>query len=1288
MRGINLLIFVLGSILIVGCIHTVKTTKQEDMHKAIRLKSRVFVPVDGLEKNLLKHVESLKKLERIHVLVQFTEVPDIENRRNLEQKMNLRFLDPIPEKAFYISIPTKTSIAKSLVDLKQVRWIGKIQPRDKVKPWLIRKGVPQHARRDRDSAELIVEFFGDISEKRQQQVLKKHGVKILERITPINGWSIIIKEATILSLADKDEIKWIVDIPGPPEDDNDGIRSGTGVNSDPVYAPSVYNLSGAGTVVAQWESTHATFAHNDYSARINIGDPPLVTWERPIIHDETVAANGQFDNGENIYWDMDENTSVSAGDVRATPVAAFAALSTVAAADADVGNALTTFILNEWYGDTVNDGVFTNGEGIYLDNDLSRNVSTGDTRIIAVGAFAAGSVVNAGPPADADIGTDLDWFDPAPHDHSSHVAGTVLGSGGQSVATGGTPNQWQGVAPAASLRSYRAGSSIGAMEQAEYIDAAANGVRISTNSWGNWIRGHSHQTTDSDDSYDVGSQFYDAVISGRQSDGTPSGLAGQISIFASAGNQGRPERHSEQVAANGQYDVGETIYQDDDDDGIVSAGDDLLLGAAQPNGTALVNFTVNERHDETVNSYGTYNSNEGIYLDADATLTVSPGDTRIVVPLGSPYVNGSIVAAGDTDDGMFLRQFMLWGNVRIPNSAKNTIEVASYESDTGILSEFSSRGPTNDGRYKPDIAAPGCQTLGDGGVTSTLPGNGYGVKCGTSMSTPAAAGIAALLDEWYRTACAPSGPTPDIVRALMLHSAEDQSNIPNVGNAYFGPDFAFGYGRVRAQQAVDLMPSYLQGSVAALGSTSYNVTIGVMDSLKVTLVWDDPPWVGSSAPSAVTGLLQNDLDLLLIAPDGTQYAPWLANAADPSVPASRAIIAAANPVPVSAEDHRNNVEQVVVDNAMAGTWTIQVTVSGLNLPPQNYILVSEALPPNTTNCTANPAADIWVKDNPTDDGTVPSTGAMYLGTDIWNRNAADGLTNDAHQNPEFGQTNYLYARVRNSSAIQDVKATTVDAWIGTLAIGLVWPDAFTHVGRFHVPNLVPGEVRIVGPIEWPPPAVGHYCMYTRVQSSQDPITFAETTSVWTNANNSNNIAYRNMTIVDLASSKSISFLVRNIMKDDKDVDIVINIPKELLEIGEVQMKLSPQLEQRWPLKNRNVQGLVQLKDRFQIIRDVEMPAGMELERRLIMAPNATEMQKRRLVPKQLEMRLPIYKVGAQNTILQGVRMEPKQAERMTLTFSSKQTKKAVYHVHITQKVNGKTVGGILFVIRTGYINTN
>jgi len=1295
---IALLVFSILPPLISECVSETQPQKAE-VSNALRLKSRTFVPAQGVDQELTKHIQVRKheKQRRVHAMAQFYKVPDIPLRKKLQETMNMVILDPIPERAFYVSIPTEAALAKELVDKRHVRWIGFIRPKDKVAPWILDKGVPQHARRDKNRAELIVEFFGDVAEREQQQTLSKHGAEFLNRILPLNGWHIVMNESNIIKLAAEDPVKWIVEVPPPQEDVNDSVRSSTGVNADTLQPPSQYKLSGAGVIVGHWETFHASFTHNDYSARITLADPPLTPYERPYMHTENLAANGRYDNGEAIYWDLDESGTVTTGDIRGTAVGAYAAKSIVTAgppADADIGTALVPFrqfvdfvTPYEGFTDTVlpADGLYTAGEGIYSDNDLNRIVSGGDTRLTPVGAYAAGSVVSggsAGPPpipADADVGQNLYFLTDAPHYHSTHVAGTVIGDGSQSVANGGSAQQWKGVAPGASIRSYAgypaAQSVTGAPTGTdEYADAAVNSVSISTNSW---RTGRCYLTTAPHTCYETGSQYYDAVVSGRRSDGTPSGLAQRVLVVAAAGNEGRyTERYVDNSPSNGRYDSGEAIYSDADRNGIVSAADVLLRGTVQASGTALSNFSSTIMHDESLSTAGTYNNGEGIYIDADASRTVTAGDTRIVAPSGSGFANGSAVAAGDADTGRMQKWFRPFATLGIPNIAKNAIEVASVASDTKNISDYSSRGPSYDGRFKPDIAGPGCQEMGDQGVTSAWPGNGYGTICGTSMATPAVTGSAALLEEWYKKACDNTTPSPDIMRALLIHSAEDLTNIPNVGNGFVGPDFAFGYGRVRVKEAVDLMPHFLRGTANALASTNYTFTIGAMDTLKVSLVWNDPPWVGSTAPSAATGILQNDLDLLLIAPDGKQYTPWVADGTNLFAPALRSTVAAGSPVPAVALDHRNNVEQVQVDNPMAGTWTIRVTASGLNLPPQDYVVVSEVLPPNVSVCTANPAAEVWVKDNPADDGTVPSSGAMYLGPDVWNRLNPDGLTD--HENPEFGQLNYLYANIRNKSTVE-VKSTALDAWIGTLTLGLVWPESFVYVGRFDVPNLAPGETRQVGPIAWSPKEVGHHCMYTRVSSPQDPITFTESSSVWTNAMNSNNIAYRNMEIVDLASSRSVSFLVRNTKKNDADLDIVIDIPEELLARGEVEMMLSPELEKRWPKQHRDIKGLDIAKDRHYIVRD----PGFNDQR-----PEAARMAKavkgERVQPREAEIRLPIYRISASKLVLKGVHMEARQTEKMTLTFASRQTEKATYEVHVTQMTDGELQDGIVFIVRTGY----
>lgn len=1241
--------------------------------EVIQLPSRTFLPAAGVEAGLEEHLAALERerYDRIHLVAQFADIPDAAARKRLEER-KIRLLDPIPERAYYVSLPPNRALLRELVAGKHVRWIGKIEPNDKIAPSVRDKKIPPHALRKDNKAALIVEFFGDVPESAQRNLLRQQGAEIVNRVVALNGWHVVVAVDKIPRYVVLDPVKWIVEAPPPPEDDNDGVRSATGVNSDPLSVPATYNLSGAGVFVGHWEGTHATSTHDDYRTRLVVGDPPISAFERSAMHHESVAVNGRYDVGEGIYYDMDDSGIVSPGDLRCTALGALPAGSVVAAGEADIGTNLVAFrqfvdYVNPYEAftdDVTADYIYTAGEGIYLDNDFNSQVSAGDTRITAVGVYAAGSTVSAGPPNDTDIDRLLWSFAFQPHYHASHVAGTLIGDGTRSAANGGTPNQWRGVAAGATIRSYSGNPITGASPSAidEYADAATNGVSLSSNSWG---YGHYYQITTPNSYYDVGSQYYDAIVSGRRSDGTAAGLTRSVLIVASAGNKGNAcERYVDNNPANGRYDAAEAVYRDADFTGTVTASDTLLRGAVEPVGTALANFSSDVMHDETLSTTGTFNAGEGIYIDTDASRTVTAGDTRIVAPAGSGFADGSVVAAGNADIGRLLKWFRPYGSIRIPNSAKNTVVVANIASDTKNLSVTSSRGPSFDGRFKPDVAAPGWQSMGDMGVTSTWPGNGYDTITGTSMSTPAVSGCAALIEEWYKSAVNSTGPSTQLMRALLIHGVEDLTSIPQVGTGYLGPDFAFGYGRIRAQESADLTPHFLRGTAAAVGSTDYTATIGAMPQLKVTLVWNDPPSTASTPPSTVTGLLRNDLDLLVIGPDGRQHTPWIADPANLFAPALRSTVPSGSPVPAAAIDHRNTVEQVLVDSPGAGVWTIRVTASTLTLPPQEYVLVSEALPPNASVCTL-PAADIWIKDNPTEDGSVPSSGAMYLGPDVWNRLAADGVT--AHENPEFGQTNYLYANLRNLSGVT-VKSAVIDAWISTLAIGLVWPDGFVHVGRFNVQNLGPGEVRQVGPVAWSPQETGHHCMYARASSPQDPITFTETSSVWTNAQNSNNIAYHNMMIVDLSSEKSVSFLVRNPRKEAATLDIAFDIPPALLEKGEVRMMLSPRLEKAWTKEHRRDEGFAIVK--YRTLDPQEPQTGTE--------------RKATGAKAAVPVRVPIYRITANKPVIRGMRLGPRQEEQMMLTFASNETAKTVTEVHVTQSTDGKAQDGIVFIVKTGH----
>ena len=85
-----------------------------------------------------------------------------------------------------------------------------------------------------------------------------------------------------------------------------------------------------------------------------------------------------------------------------------------------------------------------------------------------------------------------------------------------------------------------------------------------------------------------------------------------------------------------------------------------------------------------------------------------------------------------------------------PACAKNHITVGAFNSNDESMTYFSSWGPTDDGRIKPDISAPGCQDDDDGGVTSCSSSGGYTTMCGTSMACPTVTGLSALIVQDWR----------------------------------------------------------------------------------------------------------------------------------------------------------------------------------------------------------------------------------------------------------------------------------------------------------------------------------------------------------------------------------------------------------------------------------------------------------------------------------------------------------------------------------------------------------
>lgn len=328
-------------------------------------------------------------------------------------------------------------------------------------------------------------------------------------------------------------------------------------------------------------------------------------------------------------------------------------------------------------------------------------------------------------------------------------------------------------------------------------------------------------------------------------------------------------------------------------------------------------------YDKAINIYGAVVANNSIGTnvasnnyscdwEGDYSVTDMLIDAIVIGSLGSPmrviWANGNERGSG--------RCGTTYRTTAPPACAKNHITVGAVNSDDEVMTSFSSWGPVDDGRLKPDICAPGCQVGGDQGVTSTLSNGGYGVRCGTSMAAPVITGLVALLLEDWR-AQFPGEPLPpnSMVKTLLVQNANDLGDL--------GPDYQTGYGSVRIKDTIDFLRShsFSQDSVELGEEARYFVS--VTDSnvpMKVTIAWDDPPGAVNTAPELV-----NDLDLRVVAPNGATYYPWTLDPNNPSVPAVR-----------TQADHLNNIEQVVVDYPAVGTWT--VIVNGTSVPegPQSF----------------------------------------------------------------------------------------------------------------------------------------------------------------------------------------------------------------------------------------------------------------------------------------------------------------------------------------------------------------
>ena len=285
-----------------------------------------------------------------------------------------------------------------------------------------------------------------------------------------------------------------------------------------------------------------------------------------------------------------------------------------------------------------------------------------------------------------------------------------------------------------------------------------------------------------------------------------------------------------------------------------------------------------------------------------------------------------------------------------PGTAKNAICVGAALADPNEMFFGNGiSGPTDDGRRKPDLFAPG------GPVTSswyhTTCGTTEKTTCATSWATPAASAAAALIRQYYTEGFYPTGtrqphdsflPTGALLKATLLNSTIDMTGIPGY------PGNQEGWGLIRLDNVLFFPGSPLNlrvwdmrnfAGLCTGESREHHIEVATNSQrLKVTLVWTDPPGSSGSGSPVI-----NNLDLEVVSPDGSQT--FFGND-----------FAAGFSTSGGAADALNNVEQVQVNLPAIGDWTILVRGTAVNAgnSGQGYALVVTADLPEPPVSTGAP----------------------------------------------------------------------------------------------------------------------------------------------------------------------------------------------------------------------------------------------------------------------------------------------------------------------------------------------
>lgn len=257
----------------------------------------------------------------------------------------------------------------------------------------------------------------------------------------------------------------------------------------------------------------------------------------------------------------------------------------------------------------------------------------------------------------------------------------------------------------------------------------------------------------------------------------------------------------------------------------------------------------------------------------------------------------------------------------------------------GSLAGGSSRGPTSDGRIKPELVAHGTSVRVADGTS------GYRSMSGTSFSAPVITGSIVLLADYFQRRFPERMLRSASIRALLINGADDLGNP--------GPDYRYGFGAVNVLASASMIRDYannptrrtiVEDALSENATWSHTYHVESMQDVRVALSWLDPAYSGQTSGR----VLINNLHIRIIGPDSEEHLPFTMpfaeNTSNTSLYSAHAIRGV------------NNVDPnllVEIPDAAPGTYTIEVFHSDalLDETPQEFSLAVSGMQASTV---ANP----------------------------------------------------------------------------------------------------------------------------------------------------------------------------------------------------------------------------------------------------------------------------------------------------------------------------------------------